>query len=977
MKRNLGRIICVLMAVFMLAVLVPQVKLQAQAETVSLSTLLEGKTLSVLGDSISTYEGVSNGAAAETGNSTIAGNWKYYPALSVTDPSYTWWMQTVDTLGMDLLVNNAWSGSYLLKENGTPGAYVDRCVQLHDDTGDNAGQKPDIIAFYLGTNDVTHDKANVGTFDAIDFDTLITGSAGAYTYATPTTSMEAYAICLHKISQEYPDAEVYCFTLLPAKGTSAQPTAFNADVKKMADKFGCYVVDLYNDSGIISEPAAFNIMMDGNALHPGQKGMDAMTNAFVSAILKNSKYVPSGNAVYNVSYELDNVMSMQGTPKAVLGGAAFQLELGTYYGYSVLNEVTVTMGGQDVTASCYADGVVSIPTVTGDVTITANTVDTVMEHDHKCEHCADAQWVEWTGDVAELNNSGHYCLTQDVTWYESAKLHIGQEVVICLNGHSITGETDRVFWLTEGSKLTITDCTAKTDANGNYSAGTVYAKLNNNAGTKGMVVGLYAGANGRFDMYDGIIDGRSGNNARAQYGGLIDMYSSSTINICGGEIRNYTGYYGGAIYAQLGTVNISNAVISGCHGNYGGAIYIQDATLNIGSGTVITGCTANRGGAIAAVKGKVTVNGADISNCTGTNYGGVIYATGTDVDFTNTDMTGCKSQNGGAVFANSFTETDRTLTPADVTINGGTISNCQATATSGDSNGGAIQTYTANIHVYDTQITGCSAATNGGAVIANKATVDLEGVTITGNSANRGAAIFTQGAAVMNIKDCTITGNTVKYYGAVTVWAKQDTVTVLGNSQIHSNKATNSGRDAFATGVLLQNVSQLNVKDLSADARIDVCSWEKDSANADLPRTTGIIKLTGGTLDPDCITYKNVGKTLCWNAASSTDGYHEYAAEVTTDPDCENPGVKTYSCGNCADSYTEEIPASGHSYENGTCSVCGEADPDYVEPIVKFDFSGSTMTLGNELVLNFVYNKALLTGTDNYAKVTIAREDGD
>ncbi|MBQ6839593.1 MAG: hypothetical protein IJO45_02755, partial [Oscillospiraceae bacterium] len=51
----------------------------------------------------------------------------------------------------------------------------------------------------------------------------------------------------------------------------------------------------------------------------------------------------------------------------------------------------------------------------------------------------------------------------------------------------------------------------------------------------------------------------------------------------------------------------------------------------------------------------------------------------------------------------------------------------------------------------------------------------------------------------------------------------------------------------------------------------------------------------------------------------------------------------------------------------------------YEEPVVieKFDFAGSTMTLGNELVLNFVYNKALLTGTDNYAKVTIAREDGD
>ena len=875
MKREFRKILCLLMAMALVAVLLPQAMVEAEADSPSLATLLEGKTLSVLGDSISTYNGVSNGAAAQTSNSTIANNWYYYPALSVTDPSYTWWMQTVDTLGMDLLVNNAWSGSYLLKENGTLGAYADRCVQLHDDTGDNAGQTPDIIAFYLGTNDVTHDKDNVGTFDAINFDTLITGSAGAYTYATPTTSMEAYAICLHKISQRYPDAEVYCFTLLPAKGSAAQPTAFNADVKKLANKFGCYVVDLYNDSGIISEPAAFNIMMDGNALHPGQKGMDAMTNAFVSAILKNSKYVPQGTSVYNVSYDLGDVMSLQGTPKAVLGGTALALELDTYFSYSTLDKVTVTMGGKDVTADCYENGVISIEAVTGDVTITATTTESLMEHEHNCEHCGDSKWMEWTGNVEDLYNGGHFCLTKDITISQNVKLHAGQEVVICLGGHTITSEVDRLFWLTEGSRLTIVDCTAKTDAEGNYTAGTIYAKLNNNAGTKGMVVGLYAGTNGLFEMYDGIIDGRSGNNARAQFGGLIDMYSSSTVNIFGGEIRNYTSYNGGAIYAQMGTVNIENAKISGCSAtNYGGAVYIENAILNIGEGTVITGCNALRGGAIASVKGKVAATGATISDCTGTTYGGVIYATGTDVDFTDTDMIGCKSQNGGAIFGNSFTETDKSLTPADVTVIGGTIKNCQATATSGDSNGGAIQTYTANIHVKNTQITGCSAVTNGGAIIANKATVDLEGVTITGNSANRGAAIFTQGGAVVNIKDTTITGNTDKYYGAVTVWAKQDVVSVRGNTQIHSNTATQSGRNSFATGVLLQNGAVLYVKNLDAAARVDVCTWEKNGEE-DAPRTTGIISVLAGELDHNCITYKNADVNLCWNAENGVDGYHQ------------------------------------------------------------------------------------------------------
>lgn len=99
--------------------------------------------------------------------------------------------------------------------SGNGGAYIDRCVQLHDDTGENAGQQPDIIAVFLGTNDYYTYPQTLGSLDSICFDSLIVESAGAVTYAQPTTSMEAYAILLHKIIQAYPKAEVYCFTYFP------------------------------------------------------------------------------------------------------------------------------------------------------------------------------------------------------------------------------------------------------------------------------------------------------------------------------------------------------------------------------------------------------------------------------------------------------------------------------------------------------------------------------------------------------------------------------------------------------------------------------------------------------------------------------------------------------------------------------------------------------------------------------------------
>jgi len=55
---------------------------------------------------------------------------------------------------------------------------------------------------------------------------------------------------------------------------------------------------------------------------------------------------------------------------------------------------------------------------------------------------------------------------------------------------------------------------------------------------------------------------------------------------------------------------------------------------------------------------------------------------------------------------------------------------------------------------------------------------------------------------------------------------------------------------------------------------------------------------------------------------------HSYTSKVTTAATCTTAGVKTYTCSNCGDSYTESIAALGHSYSNGSCTVCGAADPN-------------------------------------------------
>ena len=83
---------------------------------------------------------------------------------------------------------------------------------------------------------------------------------------------------------------------------------------------------------------------------------------------------------------------------------------------------------------------------------------------------------------------------------------------------------------------------------------------------------------------------------------------------------------------------------------------------------------------------------------------------------------------------------------------------------------------------------------------------------------------------------------------------------------------------------------------------------------------------------------------------------HAYTATVTTAATCTTPGVRTYACA-CGESYTEEIPATGHSYvrteENGnyvyTCSVCGDS---YTEPVKTATYdSVSRLTSGGRYVL--------------------------
>ena len=109
MKKMIRRVISMLMVFAMVLEFIPVLAHHAHAAQTATATEFAGKKVSILGDSISTYEGVSNNTAY---NATIGENLVYYTeglhGVSLHD---TWWQQVIDTLDMELCVNNSWSGS--------------------------------------------------------------------------------------------------------------------------------------------------------------------------------------------------------------------------------------------------------------------------------------------------------------------------------------------------------------------------------------------------------------------------------------------------------------------------------------------------------------------------------------------------------------------------------------------------------------------------------------------------------------------------------------------------------------------------------------------------------------------------------------------------------------------------------------------------------------------------------------------------
>ena len=294
-------------------------------------------------------------------------------------------------------------------------------------------------------------------------------------------------------------------------------------------------------------------------------------------------------------------------------------------------------------------------------------------HDYKEE--------TWTGinNLSEINSqgSGNYYLTQDVT-IDSAWT-CRANVVLCLNGHSITREIksdgdfphkNAVVCIESTSTLTLTDCKEKgiikhkgeNTGAGVYNIGNFFMYngmiSNNNCGVKNA---------GNFNMYGGTISGNI-NEKTSDYGGGVYVDAQHTFNMYGGTISGNTAGYGGGVNNK-GTFNMydgstisdnTECTLPGAFSYGGGAVY-NAGTFNMKGGVISGNTSEGYGGGVFNYKGIFNMSSGEIKGNKSTNLnngGGGVYIEAGKFEMSGGKITDNSSErDGGGVYQKGDTLT--------------------------------------------------------------------------------------------------------------------------------------------------------------------------------------------------------------------------------------------------------------------------------------------------------------------------------
>ena len=201
-----------------------------------------------------------------------------------------------------------------------------------------------------------------------------------------------------------------------------------------------------------------------------------------------------------------------------------------------------------------------------------------------------------------------------------------------------------------------------------------------------------------------------------------------------------------------------------------------------------------------------------------------------------------------------------------------------------------------------------------------------------------------------NIGSIAITGN---HSTVILDNATADDVTISGvgskvetknGSHIKNIALTESASGAVVaagSGTTIDNVANSapgaavtgsgTVKSVASDTDVTVETKNtevKNTGRSEITVTDAKGKET--TVKPGTSTTVNKGTTSSGGGSYTPPAQHTHtwdAGVVTKEATCTEAGVKTFTC-SCGATYTEDIPAKGHNYNNGVCSNCGDKQPE-------------------------------------------------
>lgn len=220
--------------------------------------------VSIIGDSISTYEGFNPSGYAVFYDSQMQ------KKNSLTCVYDTWWAKVNQALQACICVNNSYAGSKVAGLDFPAAASAVRTSALH-----TAHHTPDMILIYIGFNDFGHGTP--------------IKAKGLQRYFKKDTQFfeDSYSEMLSGIRRNYPDSTIICATLMrtyiageahwsfPEQFAGVAFAEYNQAIRRICRKKGCYLADI----------AALDMQyetLDGT--HPTNNGHQTLYEAWMRSL---------------------------------------------------------------------------------------------------------------------------------------------------------------------------------------------------------------------------------------------------------------------------------------------------------------------------------------------------------------------------------------------------------------------------------------------------------------------------------------------------------------------------------------------------------------------------------------------------------------------------------------------------------------------------------------------------------------------